>query len=341
MRMTFLVDPPIAVAAQTDRFDQLGHALLAAGRWADAFEAFRNELEVFNNGQEPGHRLHKGRALHNMGAARLRAGLAREGLRWTLYGFIEDALSKAEGPSRSRDELYMPAAQMLRLFNLSDAEIRDLADRCRARIASGRLVDDPSEVFVQEGLDRYLTPVPERAVRQTGPVRVFVSSPKDLGQERRMVAEVCRDLRRAGIDVQALMWEGGGRDYAEVEAFPSSVAGLGPQGVIDDHVWGALGGYDIYLGMMWLSAGTPTNGFASGTEAEYRYALDRYRADHYPSDLYFYQKRARAPSIAEPGVETLVTDLRKQGLVFKFSTSKALRRKIFDDLSTAAKAARP
>jgi hypothetical protein len=276
-----------------------------------------------------------------MGVARIRTGMLREGFRWTLHAFIEDSLSRAEDVSASLDEIYMPAAQTLRLFGLSDASLRHLADSCRLRVAANELVADPGTVFTQEGLDSLVAAIPSAGAVQSGPVTVFVSSPSDLRHERRFVADVCRDLRNAGVEIEALMWEGGGRDNPEVAAFPSRVTGAGAQAVIDDHVWNALGGYDIYLGIVWLRAGTPTGAFRSGTEAEYRYALDRFRIDHRPSELLFYRKRPRAPKTADPEVDRLVADVRTRGLVHSFSTEKALRRQIFKDLADAARAARP
>ena len=62
------------------------------GQWEAAFEAARRGWEQMLQGQKPGQRFHKGRELANMGVYRLDAGMHREGFRWLLIAFIEDAL---------------------------------------------------------------------------------------------------------------------------------------------------------------------------------------------------------------------------------------------------------
>ena len=107
-----------------------------------------------------------------------------------------------------------------------------------------------------------------------GSVKVFVSSPGNLGPERLLVARVCRRIGRSiGVPIQTLLWEGGSDVEPAVTAFPPSVTGGGPQAVIDRRVWEELGGYDVYLGMIWHRIGTPTGDYRSGTEAEYRSAV--------------------------------------------------------------------
>lgn len=76
-----------------------------------------------------------------------------------------------------------------------------------------------------------------------------------------------------GMPIQTLLWEGGGDVEPDILAFPPSVTGGGPQAVIDRRVWEELGGYDVYLGMMWHRMGTPTGDYRSGTEADERLAL--------------------------------------------------------------------
>ncbi|MEK7214889.1 MAG: hypothetical protein AAB289_04775, partial [Chloroflexota bacterium] len=106
-------------------------------------------------------------------------------------------------------------------------------------------------------------------------IKVFVSSPSGLETERPLVVTVCRRVSAVmGVSVTPLLWEGGGSGNPEVPAFPPDITGHGAQAVIDDHVWGRLGGYDIYIGMVWHRMGTPTGAYGSGTEAELHFALE-------------------------------------------------------------------
>ena len=103
------------------------------------------------------------------------------------------------------DELQWPAAQLLRRFGLSEAWLRELATRTR-RVSRRRLVQDPAELFVAEGLDALVAQVNDPpSPSGNGPVRVFVSSPGDLRAERMLVADVCLDLAAVtGRDARAL-----------------------------------------------------------------------------------------------------------------------------------------
>jgi hypothetical protein len=125
-------------------------------------------------------------------------------------------------------------------------------------------------------------------------IRVFVSSPGDMPKERRLIAEICRELSLTmPAHVEALLWEGAGSRNPEVQPFPPEITGYGAQAVIDDHIWNRLGGYDVYLGMLWRRIGTPTGAWRSGTEAEFRYAYDRFSRGEIPRKILFYEKGAK------------------------------------------------
>src|SRR5215212_447249 len=104
-------------------------------------------------------------------------------------------------------------------------------------------------------------------------IRVFVSSPGDLHPERLLVATICRELSMSmDVSIEPLLWEGGGPGNPDIPAFSSEVTGEGPQAVIDQQLWDDLGGYDVYVGIIWRRMGTPVAQWRSGTEAEYRSA---------------------------------------------------------------------
>lgn len=173
-----------------------------------------------------------------------------------------------------------------------------------------------------------------------GEIRIFVSSPGDLKLERRLVAEVCRELSIAfDLRFRALLWEGGGRSNPDVLPFPSDVTGQGAQAVLDRHLWDVLGGYDVYVGMIWRRMGTPTGKWRSGTEAEFRYALGAHQGTKRPGRIAFYQKLTRRGMPADPEVGHFVEELQELGLVQTFTNGSDLRRMLINDLSVEARKA--
>jgi hypothetical protein len=297
-----------------------------------AFEAYRRAWEHLLSHQPQGARYHKGRELASMASARLNAGLVREGLRWSLFAFIEDCLSRSEDSQAIHDELHWPASQWLRRLGFSERQLQDISLSVR-NDALQRNVQDPGWIFSSLGLDDILAGIPERAIQPT-PRRltVFVSSPGDLRPERRLVAEVCRDLRAVtSRDIKALLWEGAGYSDPESLPFPPAVTGSGAQAVIDDQIWNALGGYDIYVGFIWRRMGSPTGEWRSGTAAELHYALNGYRSGR-PRKLLFYVKQLAAGQQREPGVDEFVDELRQLALIQRFRTRPELRRMLVEHL---------
>ena len=102
--------------------------------------------------------------------------------------------------------------------------------------------------------------------------------------------------------------------------------------MIDDRIREALGGYDIYVGLIWLRMGTPTGDWRSGTEAELRYALDAYKNTGRP-ELLFYVKNARKGQERQPGVDDLIRELRGGGLPQNFRSKSDLRPMLLEHLA--------
>ncbi|HND53903.1 MAG TPA: DUF4062 domain-containing protein, partial [Pirellulaceae bacterium] len=108
---------------------------------------------------------------------------------------------------------------------------------------------------------------------------VFVSSPGDVAGCREAVDEVVdvinkSDGRDKGYRLDVWRWEH--------EVAPQT--GPGPQPVVESQ----LPDYDIYLGILSARFGTSTKTHGSGTEEEFRSALDRWRRDGRPHvSVYF------------------------------------------------------
>ncbi len=122
---------------------------------------------------------------------------------------------------------------------------------------------------------------------------VFVASPSDMQPERDALEEVIRELnlawsRNLGIRLDLVRWETHG-----VPGF-----GTDPQDVLNREL---PDDPDIFIGLMWGRYGTPTSSAGSGTEEEFKRALERYRQDSASIRIMIYFKDAPlSPSQIDP-----------------------------------------
>lgn len=98
--------------------------------------------------------------------------------------------------------------------------------------------------------------------------RVFISSPRDVAEQRAVaraaVESVSSFYERRGLRVESWLWE---KDA--VSEFGASA---------QDIIANQLGEYDIYIGLMGARFGSPTGKHGSGTEEEFREALEAHKA---------------------------------------------------------------
>ena len=115
-------------------------------------------------------------------------------------------------------------------------------------------------------------------------IRVFVASPDELAEERRLLEEVVNELNLTwgdtlGVRLELVKWE--------THAYPNF--GADAQDVID----GQIGdNYDIFVGILWTKFGTRTRAAASGTEQEFGRAYSRYKRSPDELRIMFYFKEA-------------------------------------------------
>jgi hypothetical protein len=113
-------------------------------------------------------------------------------------------------------------------------------------------------------------------------VRIFLSTPSDVDAEREQVATLVRDINETvqflapAQDVRVELV------HYETHSFPDVGQ---PQEVIDRQL---PDDYDLYLGIMWKRAGTPTDDAASGTVHEFRQALAHRRQHGRPVIMFFF-----------------------------------------------------
>jgi hypothetical protein len=155
--------------------------------------------------------------------------------------------------------------------------------------------------------------------RQVELVTIFLASPSDLTAERAAVRQVAAELnrtwsRRMGVYFEVVGWE-------EV---PSGI-GSDPQDVVNRYIEGE---YDVFLGLMGATLGSPTGRAASGTVEEYDRARNRYREDPAAVELMFYFKDDDALSkegrIREPAVDEFRATLQTSILYRTFTDALTL-----------------
>ena len=145
-------------------------------------------------------------------------------------------------------------------------------------------------------------------------IRVFVSSPSDVAEERRVLDEVVERVNETaearGVQLKLFKWE---RDV---------VPRIGPpaQQVIDEQT----PPYDIYLGILKHRFGTPTGRYGSGTEKEFRDALKRWGAAGEPWILFYFSAEPVPPDRLDEAlrVQRFRKELEKKGL---YATYKGAR----------------
>jgi hypothetical protein len=171
-------------------------------------------------------------------------------------------------------------------------------------------------------------------------IRIFVLSPGDVQQERRAMERVVQGLNEdPSISEQAVItlwrWE----DDATPEL------GKRPQDVINRQT----PPFEIYLGIMAARFGTPTDRYGSGTEEEFRLALERWKRSRVPRILFYFNDAPQfstKPEDAEqwPRVCRFRQEVEKLGIVgcykglrgkqsFSEQTQKHLRKLIHEMLS--------
>jgi len=120
-------------------------------------------------------------------------------------------------------------------------------------------------------------------------LRAFVASPKDVNEERAVLADVIDELnvtwsRTFELRMELLKWE--------THTYPA--VGTSAQAVINDQIGDD---YDIFIGIMWTHFGTSTETYDSGTEEEFYRALSKHSSEGDRVRILFYFKDAPvAPS---------------------------------------------
>lgn len=165
-------------------------------------------------------------------------------------------------------------------------------------------------------------------------IRIFVSSPGDLSDERDQCSTVVQELNTTlrvlmperGVELELIRWE--------THTHPDLTGA--PQQVVDDQI---EIDYDIFVGMMWTRFGTPTSRAGSGTEHEFRAAYAGWQQRRRPRHLLFYFCEAPIPvALAREAADELKaingfhTELKQKGLIGSYEVRATFGDKLRRDL---------
>lgn len=129
-------------------------------------------------------------------------------------------------------------------------------------------------------------------------LKVFVSSPSDIEEERKIIADVIQELTNIWREQSGVILE-----YAGWKTHTTpGISAEGPQAVIDEQI---LDDYDIFIGIMWTRFGTPTGSAESGTEQEFNTAYAKWLEAPKSIRVMFYFNKAVPANLDEINPEQL------------------------------------
>ena len=161
-------------------------------------------------------------------------------------------------------------------------------------------------------------------------ISVFVSSPNDVAEERRVLDEIVDSINRSdgkagGFRLELFKWE----DDVTPQIGPK------PQKVVDQQT----PEYDVYLGIMSTRFGTPTGRYGSGTEKEFKDALRKWKKAGSPWITFYFNDApavSRKPDEARQFVRVceLREDLESKGIVLGYTGVRGNKDAFYEKVST-------
>ena len=174
------------------------------------------------------------------------------------------------------------------------------------------------------------TRTPEK--REVRIIRLLLSSPGDVSEERDRVARAVFRFNQEGVEDSGI--------FIKLVRWEDMAPQIGPkaQTVINKQI----GIYHIFCGIMWNRFGTPTEIAASGTKEEFDGALNCWDTSGRPwIAFYFCDRPANFTTPEQLEQKRLVLEFRSQlngkGVVRGFQTPQDFEDKVYDDLKRIVK----
>ena len=164
--------------------------------------------------------------------------------------------------------------------------------------------------------------------KQVQKIRVFVATPSDVQEERKILRKVIEELNRMfGENYNTIL------DFIRWETH--AVPDMGrAQAIINQQI----GPYDIFVGIMWKRFGTPTGDSESGTQEEFNLAYESWKQSGKPRIMfYFNQLPYTLRSVEETeqvrNVIEFRSQLEKHGLIWEYDNVKNFESVIREHLN--------
>ncbi len=170
-------------------------------------------------------------------------------------------------------------------------------------------------------------------------IKIFVSSPDDVAEERIKFDEVILDLNGIwgeclGMRFESIKWER--QIHPEITGNPG-------QTTINDNI----GDYDIYVGILWKYFGTSGENETSGTKEEFEIARKKQKdylngvVEHNTDIMFYFSNIPHPTGEIDPDQLKLVDDfkfkVRKKGLYSKYNSIEDFKYLLFHHLSIQLK----
>lgn len=156
-------------------------------------------------------------------------------------------------------------------------------------------------------------------------LRVFLASPGDVAAERQIVKEVLDAVNRTvglerGVRFEIVGWD--------TDSYPAY--GKDPQAIVNDQIVD-MARVDLFVGIMWNRFGSPTPRADSGTEEEFRQAVESFRKVGRPAIMFYFNRQPSSPATAreaEQKVKVLAfkEEIQKDGLTANYDGPEDFRR---------------
>lgn len=159
----------------------------------------------------------------------------------------------------------------------------------------------------------------------TTTLRVFLSSPDDLYEERNIFKDILDEANQilsnnnSDVRFELVMWE--------TDTYPS--LGKDAQTIINSQI---DDNYDIFVGLMWTRFGTQTPRAGSGTEEEFNLAFKELENDPSNTRILFYFKDSSPELISKVDIKQLEKvfnfkeHIRSKGLVWDYKNLEEFRK---------------
>lgn len=157
-------------------------------------------------------------------------------------------------------------------------------------------------------------------------VNIFLASPGDVAHERQIVKEVIEAINRTIGREKDIRFEIIGWDTDSYPAY-----GKDAQAIVNEQI-ADMTKFELFVGIMWNRFGTATPRAGSGTEEEFRQAVESLEKTGRPAIMFYFNQEAFNPKSAYEAEQKLKVLKFKEGLQEKGLTAEYNGQEKFREL---------